>query len=477
MDSVTLSYPLCKSGNTNGCTPAQGMVGFTYSDNNGNCQKEPGDGGLRNIPVSLYGNSNNFIGKFFTATTGVYHFPQPAGTYTVLVDTAGMPFMATCPNPGTDSVITTTLLDTNINFALACKPGFDIGIQSVNTACQLIFPGVNHTLFTAAGDMSRWYNQNCASGTGGQVQIVVTGNVNYVGPAPGALVPVVSGNSYTYIIPDFGLVNNAGDFNLVFQTKPTAQAGDIICATASITPTAGDYAPANNTFTYCYVVVNSHDPNGKEVYPENVLGGYHDWFTYTIHFQNTGNAPSLNIRIEDTLDASLDLSTLQILNYSHANTTLLNGNLLTFNFPNINLADSGSSLTGSMGYVQYRIKPKPPIFIGTEIKNTAYIYFDYNEPVITNTAITTYVDNLPTAVNEIRTNQLFIYPNPASEFLNANYPSTNREAVYTIYDLTGRKLKTGPISSKLNISDLQNGFYILTVMDGESQFSKQFIKQ
>jgi uncharacterized repeat protein (TIGR01451 family) len=70
-----------------------------------------------------------------------------------------------------------------------------------------------------------------------------------------------------------------------------------------INPTPLDGDTSNNVYDFCYKVVNSYDPNMKEVYPVNVLPGYDDWFTYTIHFQNTGNAPAFNIRLRDTLDA------------------------------------------------------------------------------------------------------------------------------------------------------------------------------
>ena len=114
---------------------------------------------------------------------------------------------------------------------------------------------------------------------------------------------------------------------------------------------------SNNLGEYCYPVANSFDPNDKQVYPSAVSPGYNDYLTYTINFQNLGTAPAQNIRIMDTLDANLDLSTFEIINYSHANTTTLTGSLLIFRFPNIQLADSASSPEGSKGFVQYKIKP------------------------------------------------------------------------------------------------------------------------
>jgi hypothetical protein len=168
-----------------------------------------------------------------------------------------------------------------------------------------------------AGDITQWLGLNCATGVGGQVQITVNGNVIYKGPATGALTPVVNGNVFTYPISDFATVNNGSDFRLIFQVATTAQAGDSICVHASVTPVTGDNNPGNNTFSFCYEIVNSYDPNKKEVYPTMVPAGYSNWFTYTIYFQNTGNAPAINITIKDTMDNLLNLTTLQIMYSSH----------------------------------------------------------------------------------------------------------------------------------------------------------------
>jgi uncharacterized repeat protein (TIGR01451 family) len=123
-----------------------------------------------------------------------------------------------------------------------------------------------------------------------------------------------------------------------------------------LTPTPLDADTSNNVYDFCYNIVNSYDPNMKEVYPVNVLPSYDDWFTYTIHFQNTGNAPAFNIRLRDTLDANLDANTFEILRlFASANTTIsLNGNILTVRFNNIMLPDSTTDYEGSMGYFQYR---------------------------------------------------------------------------------------------------------------------------
>ncbi|MCW3111060.1 MAG: hypothetical protein JWQ09_5566, partial [Segetibacter sp.] len=193
-------------------------------------------------------------------------------------------------------------------------------------------------------------------------------------------------------IPDFGTVNMQQDFGLLFTTNTGAQAGDAICVTVSVTPTTGDNNIVNNTYQTCYYVGNSYDPNIKEVYPQNVMPGYNDWLTYNIHFQNTGTAAAANIRVADTLHNALDPETFEVTNYSHSNQTTLTGNAINFSFPNIMLPDSTSNPAGSQGYISYRIKLKPNLLAGTKVTNKASIYFDFNPPIVTNTALTT-IDN------------------------------------------------------------------------------------
>ena len=124
----------------------------------------------------------------------------------------------------------------------------------------------------------------CAAGDSGQVVITVNGPVSYVGPAAGALTPVVYGNSYIYKIADFGTVNIKTAFNLVLQVPDSATAGETICVNVTVTP-LNDNNPSNNIYNYCLQVTNSHDPNLKTVFPSTYEPGYDGWFTYTLSFQ------------------------------------------------------------------------------------------------------------------------------------------------------------------------------------------------
>jgi uncharacterized repeat protein (TIGR01451 family) len=472
MDATTLATPLCTSGNTNGCPYPQGIFGFTYNDMNANCMRNVGDTNLKNIPIQLYDNSNNLLGQTYSALNGVYNFPQANGTYTVVIDTINpLPFKAQCNNLGLDSTLTVATIDTNINFSLTCKSGFDIGVQSAINYGK-VFPGQQHTLYTIAGDLSQWYNFNCAAGISGQVQITVTGPVTYVSPAPGALTPSVAGNVYTYTIADFSTANIATAFNVMLSTNTNANMGDTICVNINVTPTAGDNNQSNNNYSFCYQVTNSHDPNFKETYPVNVAPAYNNWFTYTIHFQNTGSAAAINIRLADTLDAKLDLSTFQLINYSHKNTVLLNHNILNFNFHNINLPDSTSNHAGSSGFVQYRIKPKTNLPAGTQIKNTAYIYFDYNAAIVTNTSVNNFGTPLDIKNNNIQSS-IKIYPNPAN---NKIMIDANDVVDVKLFDVLGKQIFSTK-ENNIDVSNFNDGVYFIQVQTKQGTTTQKIIVQ
>ena len=148
------------------------------------------------------------------------------------------------------------------------------------------------------------------------------------------------------------------------------------------------------TERYCREITGAYDPNSKEAIPE----GYSDenfidrtWeINYTLNFQNVGNDTAFTVIIIDSLTEHLDISTLKVQGGSHPFTWQLEADRnLVFTFNNINLPDSLTNEAGSQGYVNLSIKPKSEVEFGTQIINKAAIYFDFNEPIITNSFIHT----------------------------------------------------------------------------------------
>jgi uncharacterized repeat protein (TIGR01451 family) len=172
----------------------------------------------------------------------------------------------------------------------------------------------------------------------------------------------------------------------------------------------------------CQENIGSYDPNDKASFPEG-YGEEHyvknnQPIDYKIRFQNTGTDTAFRVVIIDTLSSLLDLSTFRRTTYSHRNDVTLVDNVVTFTFNNILLVDSTANEPASHGYVSFQIDMLPDLADGNLIENNADIYFDFNDPIRTNTTFleigTDFIEDasVSTIDNPFDIN-INIYPNPA----------------------------------------------------------------
>ncbi len=473
-------YQLCTPDNANGCQIYWNISGKVFKDSTGNCQQDTGEANPVYMKVKLY-QAGNVIQQTYTTAAGVYAFEQGKGNYTLNLDTAGLPFVVTCPVGGVNTV---TLIELNSqqtrDFALQCKQGFDIGTQSISSN-SIFRPARFNVIKIKAGDVAQFYRQNCNTfNLAGQLVTTITGQLRYVSPAPGALVPTsVLGNTINYTIADWSAIDPETAFNIITQTDTTAQSGTFACFDVTVSPTAGDNYPQNNSYKFCFPMVTSFDPNDKAVYPvSNVDITGDKWLTYTVRFQNTGNAPAEHIYIADTIDTDVDIETFQLLAYSFQPQVIIKGNAVRFNFANINLPDSVNDEPNSHGYVQYKVKVKDNATVGTVINNTAFIYFDFNAPVVTNT--TTNTLTLPNGINTIAnsTATMQLYPNPANEVVMINLSDNLTGCTLTLSDVTGRSLNALPVvgaHSQISTANLSSGVYLITAVKGGERVVQRLV--
>src|ERR1041385_6301467 len=137
-------------------------------------------------------------------------------------------------------------------------------------------------------------------------------------------------------------------------------------------------------------------------------------------------------------------STFRFLAASHPVVTSREGRYVEFNFQNINLPDSGSDEPGSHGFVRYSVSPNSNLISGTDVKNTAYIYFDQNPSVVTNTEVTEYVAQFSNGICSCdeKDARLIVAPNPSRDNFNIyfNNPERKQYAI-EMFDLAGRIIK------------------------------------
>ncbi len=258
------------------------------------------------------------------------------------------------------------------------------------------------------------------------------------------------------------------------KMPPATSIGDTLQfnATTNFTDTTNDTLIVND-YTYLSELRCAYDPNDKLVKPnrpgEENYTLFEERLEYTIRFQNTGNDTAFNVQITDTLDVNLNWATFRPLSASHpyVYTRKENGAII-FDFNNIMLPDSNVNLIGSQGFVKFQINPNSDLPENLVIENTAHIYFDFNDAIVTNTISNTMVSELPSLVNVTNpfaasAAMIKVYPNPSGDVFNFDIPlSQQLPLTLSLYDVLGNKLKEIIVTARninLRNEGLINGVY------------------
>ena len=450
------------------------IAGNVFFDNNSDCIKNVGDNNFINAQIII--NPGNKIG--YTNVNGDYMINNlPFGTYSITSSITNTIYIATCSASLSATINSITPNVINKNFAREYSPLAQPDLY-VSAYSNGIVPGfvcrANYALHN--------YNTFNANGV-----FKVT--------LPSAFIPNITNAfpaTYTLsgdtVIWNFTNINYVGwnyNFYIDFTTPLTTPLGSVFTTCMWAQPTVTDLNYANNTYCYSRYVTGSFDPNDKTVNPLGVgpngdIAATETDLTYLIRFQNTGNGPAVNIVVKDTLSPNVDVNTFEMLGASHNyNIDILPGNVLRWKFNNIMLADSGSNEPASHGYIQYRIKRTNNNAPGTQIKNTAYIYFDFNEPVVTNTAINTIETITGIKSTSSNNDEWNVYPNPSTGVLYIVNSSSIKEASQIqVINSIGQTVLEETINNNfknIDLSKLNNGVYFVKITSDKSSTVKRIV--
>ncbi len=443
------------------------VCGTAYYDENGDCQYNSGETFLANAAITVQPGNQTV----FTDENGEYTISLAAGNYTLnqgyLNNWAG-----NCTN-NSQSVSITNVGTNYCGFDFAYEPSTgllqpDLEVALSSTALRIGFESLYAISFANAGTAAAT-NTTLAVDFG-----------SYIVPLQSSLPwDSISGTTYFWNLGtvDFGSLQTI----YVYDSISTAAViGDFANVSATIEATETDLDITDNTTTDNPEFVGAFDPNDILVFPEGAIEP-EEVLSYKIRFQNVGNAEVEQVIIRNTLSEELDLESIELGTASHAHRFFIEDDrTLVWQFDNIYLPDSTTDEAASHGFVTYRIKPLADLDPGTTITNQAEIYFDRNEPIITNTT-----------VNSIRVPRngvggtLTIFPNP----LSADYatieinPKGNPEENVTIQrifisDALGRTLVR---EERLDVSIfyldrnlLTAGYYVISILgsDGNEYVGK-----
>ena len=286
----------------------------------------------------------------------------------------------------------------------------------------------------------------------------------------------VSGNSITWSLTDVPVFAQ-GCFTVVVSLLPTTPFAILLTANASISVMSG---VITDSYENTQKVLGSFDPNDKTVSPTEIDFATAEGpqrLTYTVRFQNTGTFPATFVEVLDTLEANLDITTLQLLSASHAYTlTVLDDHILKFRFDNINLPDSTSDEAGSHGYIMFSLETVAGLQLGDVVQNSAAIYFDFNAPVITNTASTEFITPTlkPTAKMPLQ-----VLPNPTRNTATVFFEGSSRTKIQLLNTL-GNVLQQHEVSGSsltLDVSALPLGVYFIRATSGAAMGAAKLVKE
>lgn len=438
-------------------------TGSVYWDHNANGTR---DGDEPGYPLATVTAQPGNI-TFGVTASGDFNQPLPLDQYT-LTAFSNNPYVQSISPASQDApFVNASDVDTGNDFGVVLQnPGArDLRID--------LFGPWGRPGFETNGVIT--YQNEGASIEDGVVQFNLDADQSWVSSDPPP--SEVNGNVIAWVFSQLQ-VGETRTIHLTVYTDPSVPVGTPLEQFASLPPIAIDMTSWNNLAMASSEVVGSFDPNDKLVEPgviepDGILGG--DELVYTIRFQNTGTYPADRVIIIDTLSADLQWNTMRFINSSHACTWVLSGDgLLRFTFDPIMLPDSTNDENGSHGFVRFAMRPVWDLLPGDSVVNVANIYFDHNEPVITNEAV--YMMEVSTEVQGQEQGQVRVWPNPAKDALFVEGASGT---AICVLDMTGRTVKTARLSSGISgidISDLLPGLYTLRAREGNAYFVEKFTK-
>ena len=229
----------------------------------------------------------------------------------------------------------------------------------------------------------------------------------------------------------------------------------------------------------CRQVRISYDPNIKLASPEGV-GNTHlieknTPIEYSLHFQNTGNDTAFLIRLVDTLPVqAMDILSFRPGASSHPCTwQIMDQRVLEVVFNPITLPDSNVNEGASHGWFEYTMQQLPNLPNGTRIANRVAIFFDFNPPVLTETAwhtvgrLTVSIDD-PISSDGLRW-QVLGNPNSTHCLLQAASPVRGRSR-FTLADAMGRIVQVAEFGGeqlRIERGRLDAGMYFFHIQTEE----------
>jgi uncharacterized repeat protein (TIGR01451 family) len=456
---ATLDFCFSSCLTCDGASPWSNLYSYVlrntaFVDLNNDLELSTGEPRLAQAPFVVNNSSTTITG--FTGTNGNFTILADTGNYTISTQSFGQLTPSVL-----SQVVEVDSMSEQVFFPFQLNPDY-FELEPV------LLPGLMRAGFSQSSTIMINNYGNAAHNVSVTVQIDTSQTFENSSPPETSVLD----NVITFLIDSIPALSNYPiHINTYTLPPPTLLPGDSVLWSVSVNAIPSEANSSNNQIQYSLPIVTSYDPNDKTMMKGATFtvarANAGEEFHYRIRFQNTGNYPASFIHVRDTLDEGLNPATLRMLRASHDYSLIINNErFLDWYFPNIELPDSASDPAGSQGEILFSIKPNLPVFNGNLIENTAFIYFDFNPAVITNTSVTKIDD--PQKLELIQgESRLFIW-HSESQLLRIMNPEKYR--VLEIYGLDGKLQFTAKPSENIYLdSKITSNLFLLRFIDNEGR--------
>lgn len=412
-----------------------------------------------------------------TTPASYYSYTNAMGDYTIVFDETELGDYTIFPQALEYWTITTAVsYDVTIDEDSALYENLDFGMypsELVDRVDNRLTGGVAR----ADDAINLWLDYSNTGSTipSGTLHLVLADELTYISAeiAP----ETIDGQNIYWSYEDLGYFEEAS-LAVTVLVPGVASFGDTLKSYFIIEVDSLDEPVFTNMDSLEQVVQGPYDPNDKTVRPAGTgplgyIAPETETLEYLIRFQNTGTDTAINVVIKDQLDPNLDWISLRPVAWSHdMEIEVDHEGEISFIFNDIMLPDSNVNELASHGFVKYEIDLLADLPLETSIYNTAYIYFDANPAIVTNTAVNTLhetgIDD--SGIEENNELRITVYPNPFSDFTTVRFKKdgASKHSVI-IYNLIGnvvyRQDNITGNSLQISKADLGSGLYILTLVN------------
>ena len=352
--------------------------GNVYLDGNANGIYETGEPGLANIFLEITPGPQYIL----TNNNGAYTASLPAeGTFGAR---AINPLYTSVTSPvGGAQNIDVTVADpivNDINFGVL--PDYSVTDVAVNlTSIGGANPGFETCYRLSYENIAPQAANGTINCIFNDVLIFQNSSVN-----PSA----ISGNNLTFDFSDLNWMETRYIEICFLLPADVNLLGEIMQHEVNIVAEGNGANPLDNEYILHQEITGAYDPNFVEVNPKGIgssgiIPTDTEILEYTIHFQNTGSDTAHFVVVTDSIIDEFKVVSFDMVAASHDyDLELINNNIFKWTFNGINLPDSIINEKESHGFIKYKIGIKNNLPVGSELKNKADIYFDFNPPIKTN---------------------------------------------------------------------------------------------